>query len=122
MNRYWTLGLSALLCVLLVGSVMALEVNGVTRGKVPSGFRTIETPRYISSHSLPNGVMLWSEDGSDFWYNDWSDSTTLGITHRIPGYQLMPVFGKFLDSSGRWFAKISVNCATDSVDYAWTMR
>ena len=119
-KRFWTLGLSALLCAVLVGSVLALDVNGVTRGGVASSFQLIETPRYENSYSIPSGIMVWSHDGSDFWYTDCPDSASYGTVQKIPGYMLLPVSSHIRDNAGWWFVKIAVNCATDSVSYAWT--
>ena len=119
-KRFWTLGLAALLCLVMVAVAIGVTVNGKTTGVVASGFQEITSTRFANASSLPTGFMAWSMDSSSFWFTDYSDSSTTGTALTMQGKMLLPVGEAFRDDTGKWFFRVSVNCAGDSVSYAWT--
>lgn len=143
MMRRLMLGL-ALLATMVVGTAVAIDVNSVHLstaewdGARAAGDHFIVTTLQADAGRLPNGIILWTGDGSDYWLRyvigeggeveDLGDGGTGG--QRVPSYMLMPLPAGY-DSTAAgdgtgglvgWKKGVYVSAPTDSIFYRWTWK
>ena len=130
----------ALLATIAVGfGAGALEVKAVHKGianfdgsrAAGEGIWVMTFPT-TDTNALPNGVILWTGDGSDYWmqYKVGPGGTSAALEfanpQRIPSYMLLPLPAAYdstaSDGTKYWIKGMFVTAPTDSFFYRWTYR